>query len=270
MTKPTNPLAQKAIKEASKRRTSATHTTSTTSPPSLGNLTFPVSKSAYNKVIVTLYLVRYQVKFSYNRKFFQAASIFDGFEEDGSGASIDILSPKSSVKKLSLKNVQGLNGLMYPGNSSLLNTISSGMESGRVDIDRNRALHGNEEFSFSLADDVGTGVFRPASGESLLAGHLPQDYDNSFQDMESNGPIRNGLVRNRCNIVCSRREYYIHPSFEELDFLTQEDGSCFVENFIVGRNNFGRIRFIQEVNVAGINIDEIGKTALLFFFLSSY
>lgn len=50
MTKPTNPLAQRAIKEASRRRTSSNLTSSGPSA-NIRNLTFPVSKNQiFNKV----------------------------------------------------------------------------------------------------------------------------------------------------------------------------------------------------------------------------
>jgi len=51
MTKPTSPIAQRAIKEASRRRTSASFSTTTTSP-GIKNLTFPVVKNrGLSKVI---------------------------------------------------------------------------------------------------------------------------------------------------------------------------------------------------------------------------
>ena len=54
--------------------------------------------------------------------------------------------------------------------------------------------------------------------------------------------------------------YYIEPSLEECDQLTNE-GTCFVENFIIGRKGMGRIHFPGTTNVYRLNLDKIGESA---------
>ncbi|KAF7643759.1 hypothetical protein LDENG_00234110 [Lucifuga dentata] len=44
---------------------------------------------------------------------------------------------------------------------------------------------------------------------------------------------------------------------EELAELVEENGECVVENFTVGRKGYGSIYFPGEVNVTGLNVDEI-------------
>lgn len=51
MTKPTNPLAQRAVKEASRRRSSTALGSSSSAPfVSLKQMTFPVQKQSVSKV----------------------------------------------------------------------------------------------------------------------------------------------------------------------------------------------------------------------------
>lgn len=62
-----------------------------------------------------------------------------------------------------------------------------------------------------------------------------------------------------CNIICTRPGYYVKPSLEELDRRVDADGSCIVNELEIGRHHFGRIKYLQPVNVTNINLDEIGK-----------
>lgn len=61
-------------------------------------------------------------------------------------------------------------------------------------------------------------------------------------------------------VICTLPGYYTQPSVPELDLFTDEEGNCFIRGFCVGRTGYGQIRFLDVVNVAGINIDEIGNT----------
>lgn len=62
-----------------------------------------------------------------------------------------------------------------------------------------------------------------------------------------------------CNF---RSEYYCIPSIAELDDMVDENDDVIVGDFVVGREGFGMVKFFGEFNVAGMNLDEIGK--LLF------
>jgi len=60
-------------------------------------------------------------------------------------------------------------------------------------------------------------------------------------------------------IVLRRVGYYTIPSLDDLRSYLAEDGSCVVPNFTVGREGYGNVFFGKEMDVAGLNIDEIGK-----------
>lgn len=59
-------------------------------------------------------------------------------------------------------------------------------------------------------------------------------------------------------IVLRRHGYYTLPSMEELADITDKDGVCVVENFVVGREGFGNVLFLGKTDVTGMNLDEIG------------
>lgn len=51
--------------------------------------------------------------------------------------------------------------------------------------------------------------------------------------------------------------YYTIPSMDDLKSYLAEDGSCVVPNFTVGREGYGNVYFGKEIDVAGLNLDEI-------------
>ncbi|XP_030369193.1 nuclear pore complex protein Nup98-Nup96 [Scaptodrosophila lebanonensis] len=58
-------------------------------------------------------------------------------------------------------------------------------------------------------------------------------------------------------IILRRVGYYTIPSLEELKSFLAEDGSCVVPNFTIGREGYGNVYFGKEMDVSGINLDEI-------------
>lgn len=61
------------------------------------------------------------------------------------------------------------------------------------------------------------------------------------------------------NIFFVRSEYYTVPAMNELNQMTDSNGDVFVDDFVVGRRGYGRVKFYGRTNVAGLNLDEIGK-----------
>jgi len=60
-------------------------------------------------------------------------------------------------------------------------------------------------------------------------------------------------------VVLRRQDYYTLPSLNDLVELVDEKGECWIENFVVGRDGYGNVVFPGLTNVAGLNLDEIGK-----------
>jgi nuclear pore complex protein Nup98-Nup96 len=60
-------------------------------------------------------------------------------------------------------------------------------------------------------------------------------------------------------IVLRRIGYYTIPPLDELTSLIDSDGRCIVDNFTIGRLNYGNIFYPDSFDVTGLNIDEIGR-----------
>ena len=60
-------------------------------------------------------------------------------------------------------------------------------------------------------------------------------------------------------LVLRRPGYYTLPSLEDLAEVVDEEGNCYVENLVIGREGYGNVMFPGEVNVANMNLDEIGE-----------
>ena len=59
----------------------------------------------------------------------------------------------------------------------------------------------------------------------------------------------------------TRSDYYTIPPLDELDSMATGDSSdpIMVENFTVGRHDYGTIFFPGETNVRNLNLDELGQ-----------
>lgn len=57
------------------------------------------------------------------------------------------------------------------------------------------------------------------------------------------------------NIICTRPEYYTLPSLTDL--IPDDNGKCIVKGFTIGRKGYGNVYFPDEIDVGGLNIDEL-------------
>jgi len=74
--------------------------------------------------------------------------------------------------------------------------------------------------------------------------------------------------------------YYTIPPMNELAELVDQDGLCYVDGFTIGRYDYGNVYFPDRFNVAGLDLDSIGKIIVAFiqfkyilfiyFFFSNY
>lgn len=68
-------------------------------------------------------------------------------------------------------------------------------------------------------------------------------------------------------IKLKRVGYYTIPPMNELKELVDEDGSCFVDGFTIGRYDYGNVFFPDRFNVAGLDLDSIGKISFYVYYL---
>lgn len=81
-------------------------------------------------------------------------------------------------------------------------------------------------------------------------------FTDSSKNNESDGSIS---APHPTGIILHRVGYYTIPSLEELTPLVDGDGRCIVENFTIGRRNYGNIFYPDSFDVSGLDIDSIGK-----------
>jgi hypothetical protein len=57
----------------------------------------------------------------------------------------------------------------------------------------------------------------------------------------------------------SREDYYMKPSVSELKSQFDDKGQCIVKQFTVGHEKYGSVTFYGQINVAGLDLDQISK-----------
>jgi len=58
-------------------------------------------------------------------------------------------------------------------------------------------------------------------------------------------------------ITLERSDYYTVPTIAELNEMVDEKGQCLVKNFIVGREDYGEVKFLGVTDVKDLNLDKI-------------
>ncbi|KAM7373876.1 hypothetical protein PAMP_006566 [Pampus punctatissimus] len=215
------------------------------------------------------------------------SQLFDGLDDDEPSLTNGAFIPRKSIKKLVLKN---LNSSQYssPINKDTddLTSPSEYPQNGHShveDEDELRELPGPS----SRADDDHevTQFYVNPIAKPIPQGRSQASLQDTISDLNMHKPARNGLelssddvsaslgeeslLEDReeeqqesqsphpAGIVLNRVGYYTIPSMEELAEMVDDNGECVVENFSVGRKGYGSIFFPGEVNVTGLNLDEI-------------
>lgn len=90
----------------------------------------------------------------------------------------------------------------------------------------------------------------PTSTDSSYASHSFLDDTNPDLSLINVAP-------NAAGVVLARAKYYTIPPLEKLEEYMDEDGSCIVPNFTIGRRGYGNVYFNEPIDVAGLNLDEL-------------
>jgi len=86
---------------------------------------------------------------------------------------------------------------------------------------------------------------------------------SSISSQQSSSPI---IERKSNNIpqtyrlpILTRKNYYMKPTLPELKSLFNDKGQCILKQFTVGHEIYGSVTFYGQIDVAGLNLDEISK-----------
>lgn len=140
-----------------------------------------------------------------------------------------------------------------PTASSPLPVIVKG-EPREVEVTRERSPAALGTIS-ALSADSARSVSALGGGGDAEASARGNDFSEDVRALERELAA---LTHHRARIMCSRADYTTIPSLEQLEDMVDDNGDCWVENFTITRADYGQVRFLQRVNVAGLNLDKIG------------
>uniref|UniRef100_A0A8C9Y7D9 Nuclear pore complex protein Nup98-Nup96 n=1 Tax=Sander lucioperca TaxID=283035 RepID=A0A8C9Y7D9_SANLU len=193
------------------------------------------------------------------------SQLFDGLDDDEPSLTNGAFIPRKSIKKLVLKN---LNSSQY---SSPINKETDDLASPpEYPQNGHRSEHTHTHTHTHTHDDPEvTQFYVNPIAKPIPQGRIQTSLQDTISDLNMHKPVRNGLEvssQSQINvfsvswfsgIVLNRVGYYTIPSMEDLAEMVDENGKCVVDNFTIGRKGYGSIFFPGEVNVTGLNLDEI-------------
>lgn len=111
----------------------------------------------------------------------------------------------------------------------------------------------------SLVNTKSTGSSNEKNSPTRFTAHLSNDSLNLSHSImsESINIVTDNFEPHRTGIILNRPGYYTIPSLDELLTYLKDDGTCIVPNFTVGREGYGNVFYNEEIDVAGLNLDEI-------------
>lgn len=85
--------------------------------------------------------------------------------------------------------------------------------------------------------------------------------DSELEDRVA-GLLEDSSPPHPSRITLRRDGYYTIPDMNKLGQLVDAEGRCIVDNFTIGRLKYGNVFFPDRMDVAGLNIDEIGEISV--------
>uniref|UniRef100_A0A665U9F8 Nuclear pore complex protein Nup98-Nup96 n=1 Tax=Echeneis naucrates TaxID=173247 RepID=A0A665U9F8_ECHNA len=209
------------------------------------------------------------------------SQLFDGLDDDEPSLTSGAFIPRKSIKKLVLKNLNSsqysnqtetetddLASLSeYPQNGHRSHTLEPVPPSRRTGDDPEvTQFYVNPiakpipqgRAQTSLQDTISDLNMHKAARNGLEVRSPKSSLgEESLQEEREEEPLETQQAPHPAGIILNRVGYYTIPSMEDLAESVDEHGECVVENFTVGRKGYGSIFFPGEVNVTGLNLDEI-------------
>lgn len=116
---------------------------------------------------------------------------------------------------------------------------------------------GTLDNSLNVSAKMGDLSHRSGATFVSQASSLDSLASRTFNPDETNVDLVDPYSIHPTGIVLKRAGYYTIPSLDELCSYLSEDGSCWVDNFTIGREGYGNVYFNERMDVTNLNLDEI-------------
>ncbi|XP_022797911.1 nuclear pore complex protein Nup98-Nup96-like [Stylophora pistillata] len=219
------------------------------------------------------------------------SKLFEGLEED-SGLSPDTFVPRKNIKKLVLKTKSNKEDSplsvvdttrvklsTLEGDDSLPATSSPFPPSPPPSQDVSPMRMSATPAGLYSSERASDGRVNTSDGVSPMGvrfSHVPDSVDTTIAELnvrrppgrdEEDGSVKDSVIgeetssdtasKDNFGVVLDRSEYYAIPPVQELNQQMDSNGDIFVDDFVVGREGYGKVKFYGRTNVAGLNLDEI-------------
>lgn len=175
--------------------------------------------------------------------------LFEGLEDE----EVPCFYPRKNIKKLLFKPTCNYSNLNSSGRSSPSNSVVD----HKIDFTRKSNYQDQND------QNAGLGRFNQNNEyQGGFNGQITTDSTNISDDGHDAGDNQSEgnhqpSAQHPANIVLERPGYFTIPSMQELGSMTDSKGDCMVENFSIGRVDYGCITFPGFTNVSNMNLDEI-------------
>jgi nuclear pore complex protein Nup98-Nup96 len=161
--------------------------------------------------------------------------LFEGLEDE----EVPCFYPRKNIKKLLFKPQQ------HAQNESRRSSTTSSINGENINLGgRKSTVFPDDSYKYNIT-----------------AGQLTTDSTNVSDDGAGGGADNQSEISNHnqhpANITLERPGYFTIPSMQELGGMINEKGDCLVENFAIGRVDYGCITFPGITNLTNLNLDEI-------------
>ncbi len=162
--------------------------------------------------------------------------------------------PRKNIKKLLFKP-QVQSGLQQQhanetGNNSRRSSTNSSLNG------ENANLAPNMRKSATYAEESAYARFGSTT-LGQITNDLSEDNNSEITTISTGGNNGIGTSQHPANIQLERPGYFTIPSMSDLGQMLNEKGECWVDNFAIGRVDYGCVTFPGATNLANLNLDEI-------------
>jgi nuclear pore complex protein Nup98-Nup96 len=189
--------------------------------------------------------------------------LFEGLEDEETPCFL----PRKNIKKLLFKPQSA------ESNTSRRSSANSSVNGdAKVEFMRsNKPFYQDESINYNLPSTRPGATNNSNHNNTTFGAYTFGQITNDLTNVSEDGASENGgggggggsggggqaLPAHPANIVLERPGYFTIPSMSDLAVMTDSKGDCFVENFAIGRVDYGCVTFPGVTNLADLNLDEI-------------